>query len=273
MPASKPFVEPTKAWEAFFTERFNAQPSRSFFADFNGDGNTDAAYQIGGSVFVFHDTSTTPPTAWEALYIDADTPVEVKDSAWTIKMIPELSGVISEEQSVLAVGDPRYATVHFWYPKEASYAWLQPLQEKDNVMRYDGVRLFPKPYEITANNLSGPKGFYGVDELKQYFVGDFDGNKDLELVMIETGENEAKLWHYFSGATPNKPEIIEYAGMRLSLHYNQKPKTIETPFESDDIKAGKFTIKGDYIESSLPEKSAVYLVYDKSKWKVLWMAD
>jgi hypothetical protein len=269
-PASVPFEDPSKKWESFFKEHFGGLPSQSFFSDFNGDGKTDAAYRIEDSIFIFHDVTTTPPTEWSSIDADKDATVEVKTAAWAIEKLPELKGSINEKQSVFSVGDSAYPVLTFWYPTEATYAWLQVFTEKASILETSPVKASNK---ITKNNLYGEKGFYGEDPLIQPFVGDFDGDGDAELVVIENGPSSAKLWHFLPGATPTKPAIIEYSGTKMSLHPNKKPKAIEVNFDSESVKSGKFTIKSDYIESWLPEKSSVYLVYDKKKWKVLWMGD
>jgi hypothetical protein len=271
-PTSAPFEDPVPRWATFFKERFNTTTGASLVGDFNGDGGTDVAVEVDDSLLIFYDTKTTPPTEWETLKLDTGTSMEVKTSAWAQERLPQLKGLLSEKQSVLVIGGA-YPVVYFWYAKESSYAWLQVIPAALEPLLIEANKLVPFSLSIKKNNLFSQEYAESETNFSRAFIGDFNGDKDPELVVVQGDSDNTMLWHFLPGGASPKPQRIDYSCQRMSLHFNAKPTKIDVSFESDDVKPGAFTINHDYLEAWKPEASSVFLVFDKGTWKIFWLGD
>lgn len=272
--ASGGFEDPLPRWSKFLTDRFGEPPGPSFVGDFNGDGKADVAIDNKSSLLVFHDTQEKEPTKWEVLNASKGAPIEIKDAAWALSRLPALAGKINDKQSVIVVGH-HAPLVNVWLSTETTYAWLQVIPDELSAARKDAEERLKASFGLTKNNLFGDPGSQGEGNLKQAFAGDFDNDTKLDLVVVdnESDPNQATLHFYKAGALPPVVQKVSYAGTKAALYHNPKPTSLEIPYESDEVKPGPFTIQGDYIDLWLPEKSGVFLAFDKNKWNVLWMSD
>ena len=189
-----------------------------------------------------------------------------------MEQIPSLQGQLSEKQSVF-VAHEKSPVITFWYPKESAYAWQQRVPKELEPARADAEKRLKTSFGITKNSLYGDKGFYGEQRLVEQFVGDFDGDGLEEFLAVEAGEtSDSQFYLYKAGSTEPVIQKVAYRGTKAWLHRNPNSETVNVPFESEDSKPGPVKTKGAYVELSIPEKSGVFVVFDK-KWQLLWMSD
>ena len=266
------FEDPLPRWTNFFKDRFGKEPGPALAGDFNGDGVTDIATQVDSQIFIFHDTTVAEPKNWEVIDAEKGVAVEIKPASFAMEQIPSLQGQLSEKQSVFVAGE-KSPVITFWYPKESAYAWQQVVPKELESARADAEKRLKTSFGITKNNLYGDKGFYGEQHLGEQFVGDFDGDGVEEFLAVEAGEtSDSQFYLYKAGSTEPVIQKVAYRGTKAWLHRNPNSETVNVPFESEDFKPGPVKTKGAYVELPIPEKSGVFVVFDK-KWKLLWMSD
>lgn len=269
------FVDPVPRWATFFQDKLHGAPELTLVGDFNGDGLTDVAVRTGDEhdktsddLYLFHDTSLAEPKEWEHMAVSEDAPLRVKDAAWAIEKLPELKGKLSEKQSVITLGD-KAPLVYFWYEAEKCYAWLQVIPAELGDARKDAEASYQASFGITKNNLSNEKGFYGEPKLAQGFVGDFEQDGVLDLVVVSNdSESKGNVFFYANGAKKPTTHEVDYWGSKMALFPGTAPLKMEGAFEE-----GPVTIPGNYIYLELPEKSSVAIYYDKKAWKRYWLGD
>ena len=265
-------VTPTSAttvlevWQPFLKQRFGKEGVGAWSGDFNQDGVDDLATRIGDMILVFTKLEGDKPEAWTALLARSADPIAIRPSSWAAERIPDLKGKLPMTGAVLTVGD-HAPLVFFWSAEKSAFVRWQVIPTSLASAAADARTRVPGAFEISAAQLCGDAGFEGTRPLRRFFVGDYDGDKKSELVVLDGDA----LLHYSPGSrvpTMHKPPFVGKKAWRV-----RNQRTTVDPPDWDGEPNPPVEIVGDYLSVHVPETAGAYLHFTAGRWESIHMED
>jgi len=248
-------------WQSFLEGRFGHKASRHWIADFDGDGDDALIVRLPEVFLAFHETGQFPPSSWHDVYLS-----QAEDVAVTVEQ-PDLAkrrtmGRASGAHLLVGTDHPIALYLH---SEIGEYAWEQvyPKELDDVLTQASGQN--SGPFEVLgANRLLGPKGWEGEDPLDDWFIGDFDADGNLDVLVIVAGK-----LHLHRKGKPPETAPLEYPARRAIVVFNES-RTLKERSGDDER---DIEVKGDFLAMDVPEASSAALIRQGGSWLLIMQGD
>ena len=246
-------------WQAFLKDRFGHEASRHWVADFDGDGDDDLAVRLPNSFLFFHETAEVPPTEWEVVHLHQAEDVRVGVEA------PDQARRRTERRAAgahLLVGGDHPISLYL-HAETREYAWEQiyPMALMDLVSQAQSRT--PDAFTMGANRGLGSTHGEGQSPLLDWFIGDFDADGELDIVVL----NGTEVVLHRTGHAPES-WTSTYPARRALVVFNDRTEIASFGGDTPPLE-----VRGDYLALSVPEASSVALVRSGDAWQVIFRSD